>query len=772
MEPTSKRGLFWLALSYSLFVVYGSLVPLEFEPHSLSNAIQSYQMAYSGPWSMARRSDWFANLLLFMPLTYLWMAVWAQPEKKHRNILLSAVLVILAWALCSSIEFTQLFFKDRTVSINDVVAETTGGIIGISLWWGSHSAFYSWYGKFVQEHKENKWRAYLELYVFAMLAYSLMPLDLSLSPADIYHKWKSNLVQLAPFIGWKGAPLEIAFSLVTDILLWVPLPLLWLKTTTLSPKHVFGRVVITAFVIEFCQLFVLSRMTDSSDIVTAALGAWLGIYLVQRKNLDLFKTTGTHFNRTSKPLYLFLGWSIVLALLYWYPYNFSVNKASINSQLALFFTALFKPYQAGSEFTAITQIFRKLLLAAPLGLALGLLSLNHAHFPHWKKLLFLAPALIVLTFIELCQLLIPQKVVHQTDVLLGLVGAAITLFATRNMMLNRIKGDQSDATSKTSYYPHWLTPTIGFIGLYLTLTLLPLVPGLPYNVKELLQGDWIPLQALLLSTLLLWTCSAPLALIQWLAQKAQRTTLRQLLGLFIFHLISSAILLRLTVPKESLYDVIGAPTWGVAMELELICRSAGLLTLFLGSLYAASLLFSTSAQGFTFQLLKKQFWACYLFLLLPISYLVVVVGAGTDNLIELLEGGGYSLLTLTLPIMVLLSSILGLWTSYQIRQLKGVKALYWAFGIILSLPVGYLLVSVGTEDTIYKYQSTFSALQFLLSTDRESYLAEHQLFVRYALIQLVVIFGLGLSQLHLWGLPISKKRTSASVAHEAHRPAS
>ncbi|MBI3393725.1 MAG: hypothetical protein HY039_11135 [Nitrospirae bacterium] len=61
----------------------------------------------------------------------------------------------------------------------------------------------------------------------------------------------------------------------------------------------------------------------------------------------------------------------------------------------------------------------------------------------------------------------------------------------------------------------------------------------------------------------------------------------------------------------------------------------------------------------------------------------------------------------------------------------GLVAAAWT---ALSLPLAYLALSHGTEGAVVKYGQTFSALQFLLSTDRAHYAAGTELLIRYAVL--------------------------------------
>ena len=65
-----------------------------------------------------------------------------------------------------------------------------------------------------------------------------------------------------------------------------------------------------------------------------------------------------------------------------------------------------------------------------------------------------------------------------------------------------------------------------------------------------------------------------------------------------------------------------------------------------------------------------------------------------------------------------------------------VVGVLWALS---SVGLGWLLASAGTQDAIVKYGRMFSALQFLLSASRDTYVSGLALGIRFALAHLAAI---------------------------------
>ncbi len=154
-SPSGSKMLLYISLVYSVFVVYGSLVPLDFHYRSISDAWQSFQNIRYLNLGIASRADWVSNILLFIPLAFLRQgALWHRDSKALRFASSSLVLVACI-SLSITIEFTQLFFPPRTVSINDIIAETIGAVAGISLWWFIGQLVSGWFLSLARTHDKK-----------------------------------------------------------------------------------------------------------------------------------------------------------------------------------------------------------------------------------------------------------------------------------------------------------------------------------------------------------------------------------------------------------------------------------------------------------------------------------------------------------------------------------------------------------------------------------------------------------------------------------------
>jgi glycopeptide antibiotics resistance protein len=429
-RATARAHLAWLAFGYLLFVIYGSLVPLDFHALPLHEALARFRQV---PWldlGIASRADWVANLLLFIPLAFMTTGALAHGRGPVTRIAVSALLPLAGFALAVGIEFTQVYFPQRTVSQNDILAETLGGVLGVAAWWAFGPRLLEWYASWLHVRAPAALSERLAwAYVVIAFAYGVLPLDLTISAVELYHKWNQGKLVLLPFSALPADPAQAAYELLTDVLLWLPPALLWTMAGTRTPARAWRLAVGLALLLEVLQLFVYSRVTDLSDVFAAALGAGIGVWLGSRLGRRAGATPAAHSDAGLGrwlPLLLALAWLPVLMTVFWYPFDFHTDGSFVRERLASFQRVPFEIYYFGTEFRAITSLLQKMSFFAPLG---ALLAWWVSGLPWLWRTWGLAAslALIVLAAlgIELGQVLLPDKYPDSTDWLLQSLGGLL-----------------------------------------------------------------------------------------------------------------------------------------------------------------------------------------------------------------------------------------------------------------------------------------------------------------------------------------------------------
>ncbi|MBU1394799.1 MAG: VanZ family protein [Gammaproteobacteria bacterium] len=740
----TSHSLLWLAaLVYTAFVIYGSLVPLEFRALPWDEAVARFGAIPFLQLGIGSRADWVANLLLFIPLTFLWMGALSAGGRRLRTVLTALALIPVASALSVGIEFTQLFFPQRTVSQNDIFAETLGGIVGVLAWRGTGNRFVGWLQSWQQVHARAALAERMAwVYLAGVLVYNVLPLDLTISLVEIFHQWRDGKVNLIPFGRLPDDAAYALYEVATDALIWTPLALLWRLDGTRSAWRVWGMTLATAAALEVMQLFVYSRVSDVTDLFTAAAGAVLGGWVGGRLAVREASFSQAPPWSAWLPFALAAGWMSALMFVFWFPFDFRTDGAFIKDRLDFVQRVPFEVYYFGTEYRAITEVLRKTLFFAPLG---ALLAWGVARQPwRWRSPLF-ALAMLVLALmpatIELGQLMLPHKIVDATDWLLAWLGGLAGYGAARRMLRapRRAVTARESSRAETVEPPsiprtRWHFPLM-LGGMTLLFWAASQAAFVPYNVRELFRPDAAWLSALLLALAVGWLSVWP----AWLARRRVSGLARlwQLpFGLLIYGGVAF-LLLHAAVPDEGLHDLVGSPVlrwpepWETGLRWVALAAVPGAL------LYLAA---QTVRRWRGRRLGALHFWAALPVLLL--AYWGVVAQAATDNLTELIAAPqplAFVALCAWLYTLFLAAAWLASPAPATMRAAR-------LAGVFVSLPLAALFLHLGLAGEIDKYGQHFSALQFLLSTDRQHYATLPVIWLRYSALHVLVIVALAFIQ--------------------------
>ena len=434
--PEPGQARFWLllgALAFLAFVVYGSLVPLQFQPVPWDQALERFRSMPYLALGIGSRADWVSNILLFIPLCFLWSGVIWPQRRPARRIVAAALVLGAAVALSVAIEFVQIFFPPRTVSLNDIVAEAAGAAIGIALWWLTGHHVLRWLQALpLARGTANVAQRLLVAYLLVLFGYNLLPLDLTISPVEVYHKWREGKVIWLPFTKPYADGAQRAYDLVTDIVIWVPVAALWVLTGRKTRMQAWTLAVTAALVLELLQVFVYSRVSDSTDVGDGSLG---------RGDRHRAGTAAPGHRPGQRPMpgpgalrwaVAALCWAALLAAVFWYPFDFNLDRSFLRDRVAGLHRVPFETYYYGTEFRAITEVLRKMLFFAPLGFLLfrlgrGLPSALPRAAVHVAMLILVAA---VATAIESVQILLPSKFADFTDGALQFLGGATGYFGS------------------------------------------------------------------------------------------------------------------------------------------------------------------------------------------------------------------------------------------------------------------------------------------------------------------------------------------------------
>jgi len=723
LQNSTRKLKIWFCAFYALFVIYGSLVPLNFNNETLSAAVETFLLLPFFDFGIESRADWFTNYLLFIPLSYALLLI--NPKRKGFLSLGFKLLLILILLLSVSvaIEFCQMFISARVSSFKDVFAQFLGVLTGFVLFFISHRRAEELLEMLQNGGKREKWLNYAVGLIVVFMLYNLMPLDLSISPAEVYGKWSSGKINLIPFAPDFTNIAAYAFGVITDIAAWGLIGFCYLKSEKYSYASIFFRCLLVAICIEFLQLFVMSRFTDITDVFTAAIGALMSIRLY-----SLFNRQGTsksHVVSTFKIIGIessVLIWCIVLLFFAIYPSDLIQSKLELANKWKGFFSVPLETYWQETSYGAITQLLRKVILTIPLGILVSAVSnkyqLSKKHF-----ILLILMSISYLFFLELIQLVLVGKVAVFSDVALNLLG----LFVGCKLYFKHGTQVSPNNISEQFAMSRWqLKLPLSILIMFLVLICVKNFEKTPYNVKELFAEYHMLISSALITLTIFFSVGFPNKWVSWLNSK-NKLTLLSLISAPFFHSFLLFNLIYITFPSESIHDILGYPVWKESSHyLELGYRFIGFF-IYISAIFfiVASRLIST--KSVSIQSARWSFNIFFMFGILPLSFFIVVVQAGTDNIVELLNSNGYSFNLLY--IVVYFFMLIGLsfrWLPQYIPSNKVFLSLL-IMATLASGPVGYALIHAGLQEFVFKYGQVFSALQFLLSPSRYELLSENYL---------------------------------------------
>jgi glycopeptide antibiotics resistance protein len=354
-------------LLFGLFVLYGSLVPLKMHHLSMDDALDRFSQVMSRPVSFQYRSDWAANVMLFVPLGFL--AAGAVGVDRRRPLVVLALIPMMT-ALSAGIEFLQLWFPARDCSINDVAAETVGGIIGVGAWW--------LFGQWATIRARSAWADLgpgdwaakaLPVYFVVLVFVHGMPFDLTISPYQLKHKYLRGQepdaeaegtprIAVAPFLAQAGEHflLNLVYFMPVGALLARLPGRRWRIPQAASWVLAVGVAV--AGGVEAVQLIVMSCNAYASDVVTGSL------FVLAGWRLSCLRNPIAPQNWTT----VGIAWCLSLLLVFWAP--FDGDMAQFADRLHKIEWMPFVDYFEGNYIAAYNRILNKTVLFVPVGFLL------------------------------------------------------------------------------------------------------------------------------------------------------------------------------------------------------------------------------------------------------------------------------------------------------------------------------------------------------------------------------------------------------------------
>lgn len=297
-EAVAGRNGRWGRLAgVTLAIVYGSLIPFDFDPSasSFSDVVRvgSFHFAYGG------LSDLITNVLLYLPLGWLAVRFFAG---RHAGLLRASLLSLtLGAGLSLSLEVLQTLSLSRVASWSDVLLNTSGTVLGVVLgvtWaaaWGPLKKLAA--GRRVR----NPYAALASVLAVSIWLFNLAPFDFlvtteSLQQSFLHANWQATPAHFAgladpTFAAFVGKMTAAGWFAVLAYL-WAFACLWSSNTPNVALTKAVAHTMALVFLVECMQLFTVSHVFELSDIFLRSLGAifgaWTAVFIVDHTG-DLWK---------------------------------------------------------------------------------------------------------------------------------------------------------------------------------------------------------------------------------------------------------------------------------------------------------------------------------------------------------------------------------------------------------------------------------------------------------------------------------------------------
>jgi VanZ family protein len=420
----------WAFLLYLAFVVYGSLLPFEPRPPPTAGAWEAFLRLPYLQLGVASRADWVANLLLYIPLGFL--AVGTAQGRAAPNPVHGLAALIVVGAVAVGVEYAQIFFAPRTVSMNDLVAEWLGAAVGIVLWYAARERL----GRLLAEmrgHGDRALRAAILLYLAAYLVLAVFPFDFLVSVDEL--RWRLSTdtwgLVVAPVAG--GGIVRRVLQLLVDVAAMVPLGFLVASTGTAGRHDAMRRAAIAGvafgLLIEGLQFFTASGISQGASVVARAGGAVLGVWLAARAP-GWLRQPVPRWAATAVLVALPLYGLVLAALNGW----FAESWLGFGEAVARLKPEAFLPFYYHyftTELEAMQSLVANALMYAPVGIGYWVWATARRSWSSAVTPALLAAGLAAV--VEVGKFFVPAKHADPTNVLIAAVAAAFAFLVVRRV---------------------------------------------------------------------------------------------------------------------------------------------------------------------------------------------------------------------------------------------------------------------------------------------------------------------------------------------------
>jgi VanZ family protein len=430
------RAFLLLTLAYMAFIAYGSLVPLDLHEKTLPAAWAEFMGRMNPGTLVISRSDFVANILLGVPLGFFGMGYLTREGRRRHALVAGLTVIVVACMLAAAVEFGQLFVPERTTSLSDIIAQTLGASIGAGIWFAV--------GGYVTRYVRGLWADHLQDeqalkilggYAVVYAIYQLLPFDVTIRPAAVYHKFTGGMATFIPFGDRAGLT---AYLILSQAAVMVPIGYAVVLLRRGGRHAVAAGAVggmLFAAALECLQLFILRRYSSSTDVVMgglgAAAGAWLATLFGPASRPALTRTAFWASRGGIIKWAMLLAWLGGLAWHRWQPFAFEWPREGLWQHAADVVCVPLTTFYYQSELGATAGVARGFITFVLLGLLLRSVPAPAGPPRRAGGLPAMLAAVGIAVGLEAAQLLLPQRGIDPATLLIQAAGgiAGVLLYA-------------------------------------------------------------------------------------------------------------------------------------------------------------------------------------------------------------------------------------------------------------------------------------------------------------------------------------------------------
>jgi VanZ family protein len=338
---------------------------LHFVPISLAEAWGRMAAIHFANTGSDQRADWMANLIMLIPLGYLTHGALSREGDAVSRVAITVLAILSVLLFVFAVKFLQLFFPPRTVTLNYLVAQSLGALIGIGLFGFVGVRLYPALQRLARSG--DGLLVLLGLYTVFLIAYFLAPFDFVIGAGD----WNARLAKLPLIL--RSAPGEgqptifRVLIIVADTLATAPVGMF---LSVAFRKRSFWLNLLVGFglmaLVEGMSLLVMGASPFAVALLYRTVGIGLGLFFMDRlKGRDLRKR---HYYFSQFVPAAFLVYLLVLSFVsgLWTSEWVTLDQA-VNSLEARQFLPFWN-YYIVSKAQAVRSLVAHAFIFAPVGM--------------------------------------------------------------------------------------------------------------------------------------------------------------------------------------------------------------------------------------------------------------------------------------------------------------------------------------------------------------------------------------------------------------------